>query len=87
LLLTKGQKEQAIEYLVEYTPEEILREVYELTTDPEGSGWPSQRHLDLGMWVRNALREGGFGWDDVTLDGVWAELIGEAARRVMSVEF
>jgi hypothetical protein len=80
--LSNFQRELAIEYLVDHTPDETLREVYELTINPEGTGWPTIEHFGLGLWVRNVLREGGFGWDDQTLDGVWAELIAEAARRM-----
>jgi hypothetical protein len=38
-------------------------------------------HFGLGLQVRNTLREGDFTWDDITLDGEWAGLIREAARR------
>jgi hypothetical protein len=64
-------------------PPDILQEVYDIITDPEGSGWPGLHHLGLGLGlvVRNTLRSGGFGWDDRTLDGEWAGLIAEAARR------
>jgi hypothetical protein len=37
-------------------------------------------HFEVGLWVRNKLRER-FDWDDVTLDQAWAGLIEEAARR------
>lgn len=82
---TTAQKQQAIQYLLVHTPKSTLQEVYELKQG-EGTGWPSQQHFGLGIWVRNALREGGFAWDDQTLDNEWAELIAEAAERSVNSE-
>ena len=79
MTLTKTDQEKAIHYLLTHIPPDILCQVYDIITDPEGSGWPGLHHL--GLVVRNALRSGGFGWDDQTLDGEWAGLIAEAARR------
>ena len=38
-------------------------------------------HFELGMYVRNTLREGGFDWDPMLLDDIWSELICKAAHR------
>lgn len=76
------EREPAIAYLVEQTPAETLRKVYEIVTDGEGTGWPALQHFGLGMWVRNRLRER-FAWDDVTLDREWSSLIEAAARRAV----
>jgi hypothetical protein len=54
-------KEQTIEYLLAQTPAALLREVFELATDLEGTGWPRQQHLDVGLWsalVEAVGREG-----------------------------
>ena len=38
-------------------------------------------HFELGMYVRNTLRDGGFDWDPMLLDDIWSELIWKAADR------
>ena len=49
----------------------------------EGDAWPTTRHFDPGLWVRNKLRER-FAWDDLTLGQAWASLLEEAARRYVA---
>lgn len=72
-------EKQAIKYLIEQASDEILRQVYELQqSNPD---WVINHHFGLGLWVRNTLREGGFKWDDLTLDSRWGSLIAAAAKR------
>ncbi len=72
-------EKQAIKYLIEQASDETLRQVYELQQiSPD---WAINHHFGLGLWVRNTLREGGFTWDDLTLDSKWGPLIAAAAKR------
>lgn len=72
------ERERAVEYLREQARAGLLQEVAALMADEE-SGWPAGEQFGIGLWVRNALRRGGFAWGDQTLDREWAGLIGEAA--------
>jgi hypothetical protein len=54
--------------------------LHNATNRSEGDVWSATHHFDVGIWVRNKLRQR-FTWDDITLDQAWSELIEEAARR------
>lgn len=80
MTLTKNQKEEAIAYLWSKISLNILSEVYAHRDDPD---WLVNQHFGLGLAVRNALRHGGFQWDDQTLDNVWPALVVAVAERAM----
>jgi len=56
----------------------MLQEIYAHREDPD---WLRSQHFGLGMGVRNTLRAGGFGWDDLTLDAEWPGLIMAVVER------
>ncbi|HDN50226.1 MAG TPA: hypothetical protein ENG06_00450 [Thermoplasmatales archaeon] len=62
-----------------FFPKNTLKEVYEISK----KGYLDMYHMGFGMAVRNALRKGGFKFNDIALDGYWDELITEAARRTV----
>ena len=59
---------------------EVKNLLHSATNRFEGDGWNTTHLFDIGLWVRNKLRER-FDWDDITLDQAWAGFIEEAARR------
>ncbi len=79
-IISKEEKEKAVRYLMDKIPKECLKKV--LVAQNKGSLWWVPLHVDFGMYVRNALREGGFNWGSMALDDVWSNLVEEAARRV-----
>lgn len=77
---TKKQREQAIAHLLEVIPSDVLIRTYRLAENG-GQDELIKQHLILGQWVRNTLRTLDFGWDDITLDNQWADLLSAAAAR------
>ncbi|RLF58527.1 MAG: hypothetical protein DRN37_04935 [Thermoplasmata archaeon] len=77
--ISEEDKEKAIQYLAKVFPKKTLKEVYEISK----KGYLDMYHMGFGMAVRNALRKGGFKFNDIALDGYWDELITEAARRTV----
>ena len=82
---TVVDREKAVVYLIENIPKGTLKEVRELIKK-EGPGWSFRLHHGFGTGVRNTLRRGGFSWDDISLDNVWASLVEEAVKRVTESE-
>jgi hypothetical protein len=78
--INNEEKERAIQYLMDNIPEDCLKKVHD-KIQKEGLEWMISKHFELGMYVRNSLREGGFDWDPTLLDDTWSELIRIAARR------
>jgi hypothetical protein len=78
--INKEEKEKAIQYLMDNIPEDCLKKVWD-KIQSEGLDWMISKHFELGMYVRNTLREGGFDWDPTLFDDTWSELIRIAARR------
>ena len=78
--INNEEKERAIQYLMDNIPEDCLKKVHD-KIQKEGLEWMISKHFELGMYVRNTLREGGFDWDPTLLDDTWSELIRIAARR------
>lgn len=76
--LDKNKKQQAVDFLKDnLVDQDFLRE--EINKDPEN--WISPLHFNWGMFIRNLLRQNGFGEeffpvDD--LDDIYVELIEEA---------
>jgi len=68
-----------IDHLLQNTPAETLRRVYQLLQSQDPA-WPTGYHLSIGMQVRNILRQK-FKWDDQKLDAEWASLVEAAARQ------
>jgi len=77
---TDEEKERAICYLIKKIPQRTLREINSYI-QKEGSDWAIKQHFELGLDIRNTLRNGKFDWDDVLFDNLWAELTEEAVRR------
>src|SRR5262245_33576464 len=68
------ERARAAAYLARWPPRSVLHELRAGRFDPV------QQHFGLGLAVRNALRGGGFHWDDVAFDEAWFDVAGEAAR-------
>ena len=79
-MINKEEKERAIQYLIENIPEDCLKKIFDKIQN-EGLDWMITMHFELGMYVRNTLREGGFDWDPMLLDDIWSDLICIAAHR------
>ena len=79
-MINKEEKEKAIQYLIDNIPEDCLKKIFD-KIQSEGLDWMITMHFELGMYVRNTLREGGFNWDPMLLDDIWSELICKAAHR------
>jgi hypothetical protein len=58
--------------------EKIWENVKENNTD-----WRMKAYLGFGTGVRNALRDGGFSWGQISLESNWAVLMEDAARDLM----
>ena len=78
--INKEEEEKAIQYLMNNIPEDCLKKVW-IKIQSDGLDWMISRHFELGMYVRNSLREGGFDWDPTLLDDTWSDLICKAAHR------
>ncbi len=78
--LSQGYKKEAVRYLLDHIPAETLEEIA-VIIKKEGSGWGVSHHYDIGIDVRNLLRNGEFLWDAVELDDVWIELIEKAVKK------
>ena len=78
--LPSSEKKEAIRYLIDHVPVETQEEIA-LIIKKEGSDWEINHHYDIGIFVRNLLREGGFQWDPIELDFLWAELIEKAVKK------
>jgi len=78
--LSPSYKKEAVRYLIDHVPGETLEEVAEIIKK-EGPDWEVHHHYDIGIDVRNLLREGKFLWDAVELDDVWAGLIEKAVKK------
>ena len=78
--LPSSEKKESVRYLIDHIPVETLGEIA-VIIKKEGSDWEVHHHYDIGITVRNLLREGGFLWDAVELDDIWAELIEKAVKK------
>ena len=78
--LSSGYKKEAVRYLIDHIPIETLEEIA-VIIKKEGSDWEVHHHYDIGITVRYLLREGGFQWDAIELDDVWAGLIEKAVKK------
>jgi len=78
--LSPSYKKGAVRYLIDHIPAETLEEVAEIIKK-EGPDWEVHHHYGIGIDVRNLLREGGFLWDAIELDDVWAGLIEKAVKK------
>jgi len=81
--ISNSDKEAAIQYLIESIDDERLQEFWDKAQNQDDM-WRIKLHYGFGIFVRNSLREGGFNWDDIILDGYWYDLIFEAARRFVN---
>lgn len=77
--ISKAEKKRAIQYLIAKLPAKTVNKVGVLM-NKKGRDWDSDHHFWFGLYVRNLLRKGGFVWDFLTLDCIWAELTEEAVR-------
>ena len=78
------KKKKLISYLASHIPRETLSDV--IKAIESDSDWAIKAHHYFGMVVRNKLREGGFRWNPVALDALWAELIKTAVISVLNLE-
>ncbi len=78
--LSPGYKKEAVRYLIDHIPAETLEEIA-VIIKKEGPDWGVSHHYDIGIDVRNLLRNGEFLWDAVELDDVWIELIEKAVKK------
>jgi len=83
--LSSGYKKEAVRYLIDHIPAETMEEIA-VIIKKEGSEWGVSHHYDIGMDVRNLLREGGFLWDASELDDVWVELIEKAVKKTVTTK-
>lgn len=77
--ISKAEKKKAVQYLIGKLPAKTVNEVAALM-NKKGRDWEDEHHHGFGMYVRNLLRKGGFGWGSLTLDRIWIELTEEAVR-------
>jgi len=75
-----GDKEKAVQYLVDTIPVTTLIDVEKLIRQ-NGENWWMEHYFGFGMDIRNLLRNGGFQWDGVVMDQLWAELVEEAVKK------
>ena len=78
--LPSSEKKEAVRYLIAHVPIETREEIA-MIIKKEGSDWEINHHYDIGITVRNLLREGGFQWDPIEMDDVWAGLIEKAVKK------
>ena len=83
--LASSEKKEAVRYLIDHVPVETREEIA-VIIKKEGSDWEINHHYDIGIFVRNLLREGGFQWDPIELDDVWAELIEKAVKKTVTTK-
>jgi hypothetical protein len=72
---TRRERDRALAYLVAEMPPGALEEIASRAARRE---WPTL-HFGLRLVVRDLLRRGGLGWDDLYIDDHWLELALEAA--------
>ena len=82
---TPDDHERAVLFLAREIPPEVLTDV-RMVMQNKQTPWHHASHFGLGLQVRNALREAGFTWDDVWLDGHWYELVEAAAQRTTNAQ-
>jgi hypothetical protein len=78
--LSPSYKKEAVRYLIDNIPVATLEEIATIIKS-ERSDWEVHHQYDIGITVRNLLREGGFPWDAVELDDVWAGLVEKAVKK------
>lgn len=81
--LTEEEKERAICYLIDNIPKNAFMEVWN-EMQKRGTIWWLPYQWGFGGRVRTILRQGGFEWGSITLEDRWAEMVEEAAKRVMT---
>jgi hypothetical protein len=78
LSISDEERRRAIQHVATNVPKETLLQIYEkISRDPD---WLIMHHFGIGIGIRNLLREGGFAWDDTTLDREWEPITLEAVR-------
>lgn len=65
--------QRAVRYLADQIPLDQLPEI--VTALASGLA-----HFEIGIYVRNLLRQGGFNWGDIYLDDNWRELLTKALK-------
>jgi hypothetical protein len=75
-----SEKKAAVQYLIDHIPVETLGKIGESIKE-EGPDWESSHHFDIGMDIRNLLREGDIYFGEMDLDSVWAGLIKKAVQK------
>lgn len=72
--------EDAIDYLASSIPENLLKEAFDLFQ--QDIKLISMSHFNVGIYVRNLLRKGGFDFGDIELDENWEYLLWRASKKV-----
>lgn len=73
--------EGAVRYLRENMPNTLLEQTRDLYEDSPDN-WIAPYHFSTGMWIRNELRNNGYGekeFDIGNMDNIYVELLEEAA--------
>jgi hypothetical protein len=78
--IPSSEKTKAVQYLIDYIPDETMRDVKN-SMDQNGKNWWVEHHHGFGMGVRNLLHEGGFDWDPIELDDLWIGLVEKAVKK------
>src|ERR1051325_1776195 len=81
-LIPSSERERAAVYLLDRIPQLTFETIFKRLKDGDTS-WCVTEHFNLGMTVRNHLRDGGFRWSDIAMDDFWHEIVAMAARMAM----
>lgn len=80
IFVSDEEIEDAIDYSASSIPENVLKEAFDLFQ--QDIELISMSHFDLGLYVRNLLRKGGFDFGDVELDKNWEYLLWRASKKI-----
>lgn len=72
---------EAVQYLKDNMPDTLLEQTMELYAE-NGENWIAPYHFTTGMWIRNELRNQGYGEKEFNIsnmDNIYVDLLEEAA--------